>query len=430
MDWLLERKARIEKKLAELHLREGSLVLYDISSSYYEGRHCPLARYGHNRDGKKGLPIIVYGVLTDSQGRPLSVEVYPGNTGDPTTVIDQVDKLRDRFQLSQVVLVGDRGMLTQPQIDKLKGHPGLGWITALNNDAIRQLVAKDDLQLSLLDERNLAEITSADYPGERLMVCNNPLLAEERARKRKELLEATEKQLAKVGKEVKRRTRKPLKAGEIGLKVGKILGRHKMAKHFQLTIGDGSFAWSRVEESIQKEAGLDGIYVIRTSEPVEQLSAEDTVRSYKSLAQVERVFRTMKSLDLMVRPIHHRNEDRVTAHIFLCLLAYYVQWHMLRAWAPILFADEELPLQRVLRDPVLQATVSDSAKEKKSTKQTPDGLAVHSFSSLMSALASRARVTLGLPNDPSGNTVKQLPDPTPIQAKAYQLLAMYPVTEN
>jgi transposase len=341
-----------------------------------------------------------------------------------------VDKLRDRFQLSQVVLVGDRGMLTQPQIDKLKGHPGLGWITALTNHAIRQLVAKDDLQLSLLDERNLAEITSADYPGERLMVCNNPLLAEERARKRKELLEATEKQLAKVGKQVERRTSKPLTAGEIGLKVGKILGHHKMAKHFQLTIGDGSFCWSRIEESIQKEAGLDGIYVIRTSEPAEQLSAEDTVRSYKSLAQVERVFRTMKSVDLMVRPIHHRNEDRVTAHIFLCLLAYYVQWHMLRAWAPILFADEELPLQRVVRDPVLHPTVSDSAKEKKLTKQTPDGLPVHSFSSLMSALASRARVTLGLTNDPSGNTVHQLPDPTPIQAKAYQLLDLYPVNGN
>lgn len=430
MDWLLERKPRIEKKLAERHLEEGSLVLYDVSSSYYEGHHCPLARYGHDRDGKKGLPIIVYGVLTDSQGRPLSVEVYPGNTADPTTVIDQVDKLRDRFQLSQVVLVGDRGMLTQPQIDKLKCHSGLGWITALTNDAIRQLVAKDDLQLSLLDEKNLTEITSAEYPGERLMVCYNPLLAEERERKRKELLEATEKQLAKIGRQVARRTCKPLSAGEIGLKIGKILGRHKMAKHFQLAINDGSFSWSRIEESIQKEASLDGIYVIRTSEPREQLSAEDTVRSYKSLAQVERVFRTMKSLDLLVRPIRHRNEDRVTAHIFLCLLAYYVQWHMLRAWAPILFADEELPLQRAVRDPVLQPTVSDSAKEKKSTKQTPEGLPVHSFSSLMSELASRARVTLGMPNDPSGNTVKQLPDPTPIQAKAYQLLAAFPVTGN
>lgn len=430
MDWLLERKDRIEKKLAGRHLQQGSLVLYDVSSSYYEGHCCPLAQFGHSRDGKKGLPIIVYGVLTDREGRPLGVEVYPGNTADPSTVIDQVDKVRERFHLAQVVLVGDRGMLTQPQIDKLKGHAGLGWITALTNVAIRQLVAKDGLQLSLLDEKNLAEITSAEYPGERLMVCYNPLLAEERERKRKELLEATEKQLSKIGSQVERRTSKPLPAAEIGMKLGKVLGRHKMGKHFQCTINDGSFSWSRLEESIQQEAKLDGIYVIRTSEPAERLSAEDTVRSYKSLSQVERVFRTMKGVNLLVRPIHHRHEDRVSAHIFLCMLAYYVQWHMLRAWAPVLFADEELPLQRTLRDPVLQPSVSTSAKKKKATHQTADGLPVHSFSSLMSELASRARVTLGLPTDPSKTTVKQLPQPSPIQAKAYQLLASYPVTGN
>ena len=341
MDWLLERKSRIEKKLAERHLAEGSIVLYDVSSSYYEGHHCPLAQFGHDRDGKKGLPIIVYGVLTDSEGCPLAVEVYPGNTGDPTTVADQVAKLQDRFQLSQVVLVGDRGMLTQPQINKLKSRPGLGWITALTSVAIRDLVAKGALQLSLLDEKNLAEITAPDYPGERLMICHNPLLEEERGRKRRELLEATERHLTKIGNQVARRTQKPLSAAEIGVKVGKALGRYKMAKHFQYAIGEGTFTWSRREESIQQEAKLDGIYVIRTSEPAERLSAEDTVRSYKSLAEVERAFRCLKGIDLLVRPIRHRTEERVPTHIFLCLLAYYVEWHLRRAWAPLLFEDEE-----------------------------------------------------------------------------------------
>jgi transposase len=430
MDWLLERKPRIEKKLAARHLTEGSMVLYDVSSSYYEGHTCPLARFGHDRDGKKGLPIIVYGVLTDHEGRPLAEEVYPGNTGDPTTVADQVEKLRTQFQLSQVVLVGDRGMLTQPQIDKLKSHPGLGWITALTSVAIRELVAKGALQLSLLDETNLAEITSPDYPGERLMVCHNPLLEEERGRKRRELLAATEQQLSKLSKHVARRTKKPLRAAEIGVKVGKILGRYKMAKHFQYTIDEGSFTWARREESIQQETKLDGIYVIRTSEPAERLSTADTVRSYKSLAQVERAFRSLKGIDLLVRPIHHRSEDRVAAHIFLCLLAYYVEWHLRRAWAPLLFADEELPEQRQQRDPILPATPSESAQRKKVLHQTAEGFVVHSFSSLMAELASRARVTYGLKSDPSSPTLQQIPDPTPLQARAYQLLASLPVTGN
>ena len=430
MDWLLERKARIEKKLAQRHLVDGAIVLYDVSSSYYEGRTCPLAQFGHDRDGKKGLPIIVYGVMTDGEGRPLAVEVYPGNTGDPTTVADQVDKLRDRFQLSHVVLVGDRGMLTQPQIDKMKTHPGLGWITALTSLAIRDLVAAGALQLSLLDEKNLAEIASPVYPGERLMVCHNPLLEEERGRKRRELLEATEKQLAKIDKQVARRTKKPMKAAEIGLKVGKLLGRYKMGKHFQYSIGEGTFAWSRREESIQQEAKLDGIYVIRTSEAAERLSAEDTVRSYKSLSQVERAFRSLKGIDLLVRPIRHRSEDRVPAHIFLCRLAYYVEWHLRRAWAPLLFEDEELPEQRRRRDPILPAASSESAKRKKATHQTADGLPVHSFQTLMAELASRARVTYGLQSDSSGPTFKQVPEPSPLQAKAYQLLASLPVSGN
>jgi transposase len=430
MDWLLERKQRIEKKLAARHLKEGSFVLYDVSSSYYEGHSCPLAKFGYGRDGKKGLPIIVYGVLTDPQGCPLAVEVYPGNTADPTTVIDQADKLANQFGLSQIVFVADRGMLTQPQIDKLKSHAGFGWITALTSVAIRELVTNKDLQLSLLDEANLAEITSPDYPGERLMVCRNPLLADERARKRRELLESTEKQLNKISKQVARRSKKPLEAADIGVKVGKILGRYKMAKHFEYTIENGLFNWSRREESIQQEASLDGIYVIRTSEPAERLSSEDTVRSYKSLAQVERAFRSLKSIDLMVRPIRHRTEDRVKAHIFLCMLAYYVEWHMLQAWAPLLFADQELPEMRKMRDPILPAKISESAKDKKATHQTQDGLPVHSFSSLMDNLATRVRVTYGLKSDPASPTFQQVPDPSPLQARAYQLLASYPVAGN
>lgn len=427
MDWLLERQARIEKKLAARHLGEDCLVLYDVSSSYYEGHTCPLARYGHDRDGKQGLPIIVYGVMTDGEGRPIAVEVYPGNTGDPTTVADQVEKLRDRFQLSRVVLVGDRGMLTQPQIDKVKRHPGLGWITALTSVAVRGLVESGALQLSLLDETNLAEITSPDYPQERLMVCHNPLLEEERGRKRRELLEATEKALRKVSKQVERRTKKPLQESEIALKVGKVLGRYKMGKHFLYTIGDGKFQWSRRDQSIEQEAKLDGIYVIRTSEPGERLSAADTVRSYKSLAQVERAFRTLKGVDLLIRPIRHRTEDRVPAHIFLCLLAYYVEWHLRRAWAPLLFEDEQLAAQRRQRDPILPATCSPSAQEKKLARETAEGLPVHSFDTLMAELASRARVTYTLKSDAAAPSFQQVPEPTPLQAKAYALLDLLPV---
>ena len=426
MDWLLDRQLRIEKKLAARHLSEDCLVLYDVSSSYYEGHTCPLAQYGHDRDGKKGLPIIVYGVITDGEGRPIAVQVYPGNTGDPTTVADQVEKLSDRFQLARVVLVGDRGMLTQPQIDKMKMHPGLGWITALTSVAIRGLLETGALQLSLLDETNLAEITSPDYPGERLMVCHNPLLEEQRGRKRRELLEATETALTKISKQVARRKKKPLKEAEIGLKVGKVLGRYKMGKHFLYTIGEGKFQWSRREQTVEEEAKLDGIYVIRTSESVERLSAADTVRSYKSLAQVERAFRTLKGVDLLIRPIRHRTEDRVPAHIFLCLLAYYVEWHLRRAWAPLLFEDEQLAQERRRRDPILPATGSPSAQEKKLTRQTADGFPVHSFATLMAELSSRARVTYGLKSEESTPSFQQVPEPTLLQAKAYALLALLP----
>ena len=407
MDWLLERKQRIENKLAKRHLSEGCTVLYDVSSSYYWGRTCPLARFGHGRDGKKGLPIIVYGVLTDADGRPVAIEIYPGNTGDPTTVADQVDKLRKKFRLSRVVVVGDRGMLTQPQLDKIKQHPGMGWITALTSVAIRSLLEKGTLQLSLFDEKNLAEISSPDYPGERLMACYNPLLDDERSRKRRELLEATDKGLAKIAKEVARRTKKPLKESEIAFKAGKVLGRYKVGKHYSHAIGNGTFQWSHCQASIEQEAKLDGIYVIRTSEPKERLSPEDTVRSYKSLSQVERAFRSLKGIfDLLVRPIRHRTADRVPAHIFLCLLAYYVEWHMRRALAPILFEDEELPEDRKRRDPILPAKPSESAKLKKATHQTADGLPVHSFETLMAELATRGRATYRLKSEELSLTFK------------------------
>src|SRR5713226_1842053 len=427
MDWLAARQDRIEQKLAARHLREGAVVLYDVSSSYYEGRTCPLARFGHDRDGHTGRPIIVYGVLTDGDGRPIAVSVYPGNTADPTTVRDQVDTLRARFGLVRLVLVGDRGMLTQPQIDTLKAAPGLGWITALTSVAIRKLVTQGALQLSLFDHQHLAEISSPDFPGERLMACYNPVLAQERSRKRQALLEATEQGLTKLARDVARRTKKPLAASAIGLKAGKMLERHKVGKHYQLTIGEGTFQWMRREEAIAAEAKLDGIYVIRTSEPAERFSAADTVRTYKSLSQVERAFRCLKGIDVLVRPIRHRTEARVPAHIFLCVLAYYVEWHMRRALAPMLFEDEELPADRSRRDPVLPAQPTASAKAKKATHTTPDGLPVHSFESLIAELASRARNTYRLKSDDSKLTFKQIPAPTPIQRRAYELLGLLPV---
>jgi transposase len=430
LDWLVARQERIEKKLAARHLTEGGLVLYDVTSSSYEGRTCPLAHFGHNRDGDKQLPIIVYGVMTDGEGRPVGAEVYPGNTGDPTTVGDQVEKVRQRFGLRRVVLVGDRGMLTPPQIDKLRQYPGMGWITALKSGAIRELVEKGALQLSLLDKQNLAEITAPDYPGERLVVCHNPLLEEERARKRQALLEATEKSLTKIAKDVARRKKKLLTAAEIGLKVGKALGRYKVGKHFDCRIGEGSFTWSRRQEAIEQEAQLDGIYVLRTSEPVEHLSSQDTVRSYKSLAAVERAFRCLKGLDLLVRPIRHRTEERVPAHIFLCLLAYYVEWHLRRAWAPLLFEDEQRREERKRRDPILPAEPSPSAQAKKSSHQTAEGLPVQSFQTLLAELASRARVTYKIKSGDAQVTGQQVPEMTPLQARAYELIHMFPVAGN
>ena len=424
MDWLLARQGNIEKKLAERHLAEGAVVLYDVSSSYYEGLTCPLACYGHNRDGKKNLPIIVYGLLTDGQGRPVALDVYPGNTADPTTVPNQIAKVRDKFALARVVLVGDRGMLTQTQIDTLKQYPGLGWISALRSEAIRELIDKGTLERSLFDQVNLAEITSPDFPGERLMACYNPLLAEKRQHKRQRLLSATEENLQKLVAEVQRRTKTPLSAAAIGIKAGKVIGKHKMAKHFQLRIADGSFSWSQNEVSIASEEQLDGIYVIRTSEKKTALSTADCVRTYKSLSLVERAFRCLKGVDLLVRPIRHRVDPRVRAHLFLCMLAYYVEWHMRKALQSLLFADEELDEDRWERDPVKPAVASASAKAKKKTQKTADGKPVHSFATLLAHLATRSRNTHQIVSDPTGATFQQTTEPDALQAEALRLLKL------
>jgi transposase len=424
MDWLLARQGNIEKKLAERHLAEGAVVLYDVSSSYYEGHTCPLACYGHNRDGKKSLPIIVYGLLTDAQGRPVALDVYPGNTADPTTVPNQIAKVRGKFALTRVVLVGDRGMLTQTQIDTLKQYPGLGWISALRSEAIRELIDKGTLERSLFDQVNLAEITSPDFPGERLMACYNPLLAEKRQQKRQRLLTATEENLQKLVAEVQRRTKTPLNAAAIGVKAGKVIGKHKMAKHFQLRIADGSFSWSRNAVSIASEEQLDGIYVIRTSETKTDFSAADCVRTYKSLSLVERAFRCLKGIDLLVRPIRHRVDPRVRAHLFLCMLAYYVEWHMRKALQSLLFADEELDEDRWQRDPVKPAEASASTKAKKKTQKTADGKPVHSFATLLAHLATRSRNTHQIVSDPSGATFQQTTEPSVLQAEALRLLRM------
>ncbi len=424
MDWLEARQARIEGKLAHRHLAEGARVFYDVSSSFYEGRTCPLAQFGHDRDGKHGLPIIVYGVLTDAAGRPVAIEVYPGNTGDSTTVPAQVETLRTRFGLSRVVLVGDRGMLTETQLETLRQFPGVGWISALRGPAIRALAEQGALQLSLFDTTHLAEITVPEYPGERLIACFNPLLAEERRRTRQALLAATEHAFQQIGREVARRRKTPLTAAEIGVKIGRVRNRFKVGKHFALTIADGVFQWVRQEDAIQREAALDGLYVIRTSEPVAQLSAEDTVRTYKNLAVVERVFRCLKGIDLRVRPIYHRIEARVRAHFFLCLLAYYVEWHLRAALRPLLFEDEQLPEDRLTRDPVAPAQPSAAVRRKKAQHTTADGLPVHSFDTLLAALSTRCRTTCRVTTDLAAPRIQQLTEPTPLQARVLALLQL------
>lgn len=422
MDWLLERQSAIEKKLAKRHLSDGALVLYDVTSSYYEGRTCPLARFGHDRDGKTGLPIIVYGALTDADGRPVAVTVYPGNTGDPKTVPDQVEALTARFGLSRVVLVGDRGMLTQTQIDVLKKHPGLGWISALRSGAIRRLLADGHLIRQDLEAERLAEITSPDFPGERLVACYNPQLAEQRRQKRQDLLAATQAELVALAASVAKSADRPETAAEIGVRAGKIINHYKMAKHFTLTIRDGHLGWVRKDDAITNEEMLDGIYVIRTSEPTERLTAADGVRSYKRLALVEQAFRCLKGIDLLVRPIHHRTADRVRAHILLCLLAYYVEWHLRGAWEPLWFEDEELVVDRQRRDPVAPARASKSALQKKKAHTTTDGLPVQSFRTLMAHLGTRCRNTCVVSADPNHTPFHQVTEADALQAEALRLI--------
>jgi len=425
MDWLLPQQARIEQALARRHLSDATLALYDVSSTYFEGRCCPLARYGYSRDGKRDKLQISFGLLTNAEGCPVAVEVFEGNTADPHTVGSVLAKLRERFALKRIVLVGDRGMLTSARIrDDLAPLGGLDWITALRAPQIHQLVEGGTLQLSLFDERDLAEITDPAYPGERLVACRNPLLAEERARKRSELLAATERALSQIAAATQR-LRNPLRGKtRIALRVGGVLGRYKMRKHFKLAIEETGFSFTRDEHSIAREAALDGIYVIRTSVPAATLGSEDAVRTYKRLAQVEQAFRSLKSVDLKVRPIHHRLEERVRAHVLLCMLGYYVEWHMRQALAPLLFDDEDPAAAEALRPSVVApAQRSPSAQRKALTKLTADGTPAHSFQTLMSDLATLARNRI-LPNTKDPVAFDLVTTPTPLQQRAFDLLGV------
>jgi hypothetical protein len=426
LDWLLERQPSIEEALAQRHLSEGTLVLYDVSSTYFEGRHCPLARIGHSRDGKKGTLQIVFGVLCNAEGCPVAVEVYPGNTGDPTTLKDQIQKLRQRFRLLRVVFVGDRGLLTSARLrEEIAPVPGLDWITALRAEQIQALAVEGGpLQRSLFDQTDLAEIQHPDFPGERLIACFNPFLAQERARKRQDLLRATEQDLDPVV-EATRRAKRPLRgASAIGLRVGKILGRFKVQKHFRLEITETSFRYERDQASIAREAALDGIYVIRTSVPSDTLTASDTVRAYKDLARVERAFRSLKTLDLHVRPIYHRLADRVRAHVFLCLLAYYVEWHMRKALAPLLFDEDDPAAAAALRGSIVKpARRSERALSKAESKRTPEDLPVHSFRTLLADLATLAKTTVQ-PRVSGVPAFDRLTTPTPLQQQVFEHLGV------
>jgi Transposase DDE domain len=422
LDWLLGRQERIEQALAARHLRGGTLVLYDVTSTYFEGRTCPLAQYGYSRDDKPHKLQIVFGLLCASTGCPVAVEVFDGNVGDPATLARQVDKLKQRFAIERVAVVGDRGLITAARIEELLKPAGLDWITALRAPAIKALMAQGSLQLSLFDERDLAEISSPDFPGERLVACRNPLLADERTRKRRELIAATEAGLDAVAKAVARR-RRPLRgAAKIGAAAALVLDRRKMAKHFTLTITDDSFAYRRKDDAIAAEAALDGIYVVRTSLPGAALLPDDAVRAYKGLSQVERAFRSLKTVDLEVRPIHHRLEERVRAHVFLCMLAYYVEWHMRQSLAPILFDDHEPQAAAAARRSIVApAERSPAARRKAAAKRTDDDLPVHSFRSLIDDLATFTRNTMAMEGDPN-HTFLLYPQPTPLQARAFQLL--------
>jgi hypothetical protein len=426
LDWLLSQQSRIERRLAQRHLSQGTLVLYDVSSTYFEGRTCPLARRGYSRDGKRDKLQIVFGLLCASDGCPVAVEVFEGNTGDPSTLAVQVAKLKQRFHLDHVVLVGDRGMITEARVETLLKPAGLDWITALRAPTIKALLDQAAFQLSLFDQRDLAEVTSPDFPDDRLVVCRNPWLAAERARKRLDLLAATEADLRKVVKAVARKT-KPLRgADRIGLAAGAVLNRHKVAKHFILTITDDTFGFQRNTEAIEAEGKLDGFYVIRTNLDKTTLATSDVVRVYKSLSQAERAFRSIKTVDLEIRPIHHRLSDRVRAHVLLCMLAYYLEWHMRQALAPILFDDHQRAEAAAARSSIVAAAQrSKAARRKAATKRTADGLPVHSFQSLLAELATFTRNTMAMADAPR-DTFLLYPQQTPTQLRAFELLAVQP----
>jgi Transposase DDE domain len=423
LDWLGAAQPSIEAALARRHLRDGTLVLYDVSSSYVEGRCCELARFGHSRDGRNDKMQIVFGLLCSAAGCPIAVEVFEGNTGDPSTLGHQIAKLKERFGLKRVIMVGDRGMITQARIEEDLKPAGLDWITALRAPAIQHLASEGGpLQLSLFDERDLAEIESPDFPGERLIVCKNPALAEERKRKRAELLDATEQDLKDIAARIVRK-RAPLRgADKIGLAVGALLGRRKVAKPFRIAIMDDQLSFTRDHDAIAAEAALDGFYVLRTNVPADVLNPADTVRAYKSLANVERAFRSLKTVDLDIRPIFHWVSPRVRAHVFLCMLAYHLEWHMRQALAPILFDDHDRAAGGALRtSPVAKARPSAAAERKAKTKRTDDGLPVHSFRTLLADLATLTRNTVRWANAPA---VALLASPTPIHQRAFDLLGV------
>jgi transposase len=424
LDWLVGQQERIEQSLARRHLQNGTLVLYDVTSTYFEGRTCPLAKLGYNRDGKRGKLQIVIGLLCTAEGCPVAVEVFEGNVGDPSTLADQISKLKQRFRLERVVLIGDRGLITEARIEETVKPAGLNFVTALRAPAIRSLAEVSSIQLSLFDQRDLAEIRSPDYPGERLIVCRNLLLADERARKRSELLAATEKDLLRIQTRV-RRAKKPLRGKDkIALAVGAVINHYKVAKHFVVTITDDDLTFERKAEQIDAEAALDGIYVLRTDLKPEVLDTTATVRAYKGLASVERAFRSLKTIDLEVRPIHHRRAHRVRAHVLLCMLAYYVEWHMRQALKPILFDDHDKAAAEAARASIVaKAERSNAADRKAATKRTHDGLPVHSFRSLLADLATVTRNTMAMEQNRDATFVL-FPNLTPAQDRAFQLLGV------
>jgi transposase len=425
MDWLLERQAHLEAQLAGRHFHDSTLVLYDVTSTYFEGHTCPLAHYGHSRDGKKGTLQIVFGLLCNRAGCPVAVEVFEGNTADPRTLAAQIQKLRERFGLTRVVLVADRGLITEARLrEDLKAVDGLDWISALRAPAIRQLYDSGTLQLSLFDQQDLAEIRSADYPDERLIVCKNPLLAAERAAKREALLQATERELDKILAATQRPKRRLTGKDKIALRVGRVSHRFKMAKHFEFTIEEDLFTYHRNTARIAEEAALDGLYVIRTSVPAEVLTAPETVAAYKGLSVVERAFRSYKSVDLKVRPIYHHLADRVRAHVFLCMLAYYVEWHMRQVLAPLLFDDDDKASAAAQRASIVApAQVSEKAQRKARTQRTDEGLPVHSFQTLLADLATIVKNRIQ-PRLPGAIPFDQITRPTPLQQRALDLLAV------